>query len=569
MKYKLRGGIKDNLVELIYENRNVNYRERQSFLNPTNNDIMPPMVYKNMHEGFELLAHHVRNGHKITILVDSDTDGLCSGAMMYLYLRDYVGYTGVKYMLHEGRKAHGLSPEIMRRVFDDKPDLLIIPDAGSNDFKEHEILKNMSVDILVIDHHKTDRYSENAVVINNQLQEDGNKTLSGAGMVLKFLEYLDIMANLDGARNFYDLASIALVADAMDITHNETRYYVLEGLKDIRNPLLQTLIGDKEEKDFNTISYDVAPSLNVIIRIGSVEEQRDLFKALISEGEEIRTMKVKGKGEVEMTYTESVKLIADRLKAKQTRMIKKVLEDENTIVITQNLPFTIVIFEDEQYRNLSGLIASKIVDRYNKPAIVVCEKDDFYRGSGRSTNTFRSFRTYLANTKMCEYASGHESAFGVSISKKNLSDLTVRLLGTNISEDSHIVDKSYSDGYIPATDIFAISEMKHQWCKGFEEPLFHIKLTNIDKHQIQTIGTLKDTIKFKNNYITFIKFKCEQEEIDKLVNTDLYDLEIIGKFSVNEWMGRSYPQVIIEELEIKQKVDEKKFNFGTMNLFNT
>ena len=378
MKFKLRSSVNPDIVKLVYENRNIDFDNKEGFLNPTADARMCPSIYKNMQQAFEMLAHHIRNGLRICILVDSDCDGICSGAMMYLYIRDIIGYKNVTYMLHEGRKAHGLTKEILARLMEDKPDLLIIPDAGSNDYKEHQVLKQFGVNIIVIDHHKCERYSDDAIVVNNQLQEEVNHTLSGAGMVLKFLEYLDIVANLDGARHFYDLTAIALVADSMEITHPETRYYVFEGLRNVKNPLLQTLMGDKEDKDFSTISYDVAPSLNAIIRIGDTQEQRDLFDALITKENETRIMNVRGKGDVEMTSTECVKLIADRLKSRQTRMIKKALESESTIVITQNLPFTIVIFDNEEYKNLSGLIASKIVERYNKPAIVVCEREDGY-----------------------------------------------------------------------------------------------------------------------------------------------------------------------------------------------
>ena len=288
MKIKLRSSINPDIVKLVYENRNIDFDNKDKFLNPTEDVRMCPSIYKNMQQAFEMLAHHIRNGLRICILVDSDCDGMCSGAMIYLYIRDIIGYKNITYILHEGRKAHGLTKEIIARLLADKPDLRIVPDAGSNDYIEHKTLKQYGVDIIVIDHHKSDRYSDDAIVINNQLQEGSNYTLSGAGMVLKFLEYLDIVANLDGAKYFYDLTAIALVADSMEITHPETRYYVFEGLKNINNPLLQTLMGDKENKDFSTISYDVAPSLNAIIRIGDTEEQRDLFKALITKENENR-----------------------------------------------------------------------------------------------------------------------------------------------------------------------------------------------------------------------------------------------------------------------------------------
>ena len=105
MKFKLKSSVNPDIVKLVYENRNIDFDTKEEFLNPTANDRMCPSIYKNMKQAFEMLAHHIRNGLKICILVDSDCDGICSGAMMYLYIRDIIGYKNVHYMLHEGKKA--------------------------------------------------------------------------------------------------------------------------------------------------------------------------------------------------------------------------------------------------------------------------------------------------------------------------------------------------------------------------------------------------------------------------------------------------------------------------------
>ena len=168
---------------------------------------------------------------------------------------------------------------------------------------------------------------------------------------------------------------------------------------------------------------------------------------------------------------------------------------------------------------------------------------------------------------MFKYAQGHEGAFGLGIEKEKLSALTVRLLNTTLGDDAYLVDKSYADGYIPATEIFAIAEMKSLWCKGFEEPLFHISLKDVQQANISVIGKNKDTIKFKSNYIDFIKFKCSQEEIQSIIGDTPVDIELIGKFDVNEWNGRTYPQVKIEDMEVQKTVEMDKFEFGKMNLF--
>ena len=551
MRYRVRGEVTDNILEDIFRNREVDISVKDTFLYPSRNTISDH-VYKNMYEGSELMFKHIREGNLICVLPDSDCDGMCSGTMIYRFIKDDVGHKNITYVLHKGKKAHGLTKEIVEEIKQIKPKLLIIPDAGSSDYKMHMYLRELGIEILVIDHHESEEYSNDAIVINNQLDEGGNKTLCGAGMVLKFIEYVCRLFKAPNyAEKYYDLAGVALVADSMIISNDETRYYVMEGLRNINNELLKALVDEERRKNFTLISYDIAPSINSIIRIGSDEEKDMLFKALIGETENI-TMNIRGKGDVTMPLADSVNIIANRLKSKQTRQIKKVLEDESTMIITDNLPYSILIFEGEEFSSLTGLIATKLVEKYDKPAIVVREKDGSYYGSARTPDSFPNFRSHLLQTGLFIFCAGHQGAFGLGISKENMTNLITTRLNTSLSDNAYLVDRAYLDGCVSAFDIMAVSELQDYWCKGLEEPMFYIKLEGVHKNNVHLIGSKNDTIKITNNNIVFIKFKCEEEEITPFLTGEQYNLEIIGKFNTNEWRGSVTPQVIIEKMKIKE-----------------
>lgn len=575
MKYSLKGSTHEDIVTRIFENRNVDIKNKKAFLSPSKECLQDPLIYTNMDKAFMAYRDCIMNNGKIVVVVDSDADGYCSSATFINYTRLTVGYDNIEFIMHENKK-HGLTPEIMKEIFKREPSLVVLPDAGSSDYKQHKMLRDCGIQVLVIDHHECEGYSEDAIVINNQLVEGGNKTLSGAGMVLKFLEYVDAQINKEQVEYYYDLVAVALVADSMLMTEPETRYYVLEGLDNISNPFLEVLTENMEEGTFEFIGYKIAPTINAIIRVGTQKDKKDLFDAMICE-DRLEVIKLRGQGEVEMPLVEYILKMADRLKSKQTRDIKKVLEDEETIIITENYPITILVHENEDAQALSGLIASRLVDKYGKPAIVLrrveTEEEGVskvrYDGSGRTSVSFTNFKDYLTATQKFLFCAGHQGAFGVSIESKKMQELLVELMHQSLPDEEgcFIVDKAYTDGRVSSFDIISVDELKSYWCKGFDKPQFYIKLSNVDSSSITTMGATGNTVKITHDYISYIKFKCTQEELDILLKEGKKDIEIIGTFNVNEWNGRTFPQVFIEHFEISEVENIDDIDFTDFNAF--
>lgn len=575
MKYSLKGSTHEDIVTRIFENRNIAIENKKAFLNPSRKNIQTPMVYPNMDRAFVALKDCMQHNGKIVVVVDSDADGYCSSATFINYIRLSLGYNNIEYVMHSD-KQHGFTKEIMQQILDKEPMLVVVPDAGSSDYKQHRILRDCGVQVLVIDHHECEKYSDDAILINNQLVEGSNKTLSGAGMVLKFLEYIDARMGIQQAEYYYDLVAIALVADSMLMTEPETRFYVLEGLDNITNPFLKALTANMEEGTFEFIGYKIAPTINSVIRVGTMKDKKDLFDAMICENR-LELIKLRGQGEVEMPLVDYILKMSDRLKSKQTRDIKKLLEHEETIIITENYPITILIHSNDDAQPLSGLIASKLVDQYGKPALVLREVEDEvdgkrrlkYSGSGRGSISFTNFKDYLINTDKFLYCAGHQSAFGVSIDARKLQELLTDMMYQSLpnEEGCFIVDKAYTDGRVSAMEIISVDELRNYWCKGFDKPKFYIKLSNVRSSDILTMGASKNTVKITHDYISYIKFKCTEEELNVLLKNGNKDIEIIGTFNVNEWNGRTFPQVFIEYFEVKEVDSLDDIDFTSFNAF--
>ena len=172
------------------------------------------------------------------MVVDSDADGFTSSALLLNYLnRLFPKWTqkNITYVLHEG-KQHGLNDQNLEDITKSYYKLVICADSSSNDYEAHKYLHENGIDILILDHHEAEKVSENACVINNQLSNYPNKTLSGVGVVYKFCCYIDSLLKKNIANDFLDLVAIGMIADMMDLRDLETKALITEGLRRIQNP---------------------------------------------------------------------------------------------------------------------------------------------------------------------------------------------------------------------------------------------------------------------------------------------------------------------------------------------
>lgn len=167
MKYKLRNSelthtVHGSIIKLL-ENRGI--IDTKSYLNPSEKNENDPTLLDNIDIAVDLLFKHLKSKSKILFVVDADTDGYCSSSMLWNYIKDIYPDSNLHYIFHNGKK-HGLS-DLLDDVISLEPNLVILPDASSTDYDQHKFLYENSIDVLVIDHHEADKYSDYAIVVNN------------------------------------------------------------------------------------------------------------------------------------------------------------------------------------------------------------------------------------------------------------------------------------------------------------------------------------------------------------------------------------------------------------------
>lgn len=555
-------------IERILYNRGIPLNEIEHYLNTTDDDIINPLELDNMKKGVALLIKHIKQNNDILVQVDSDNDGYCSAAMLINYLfKLYPAFVTnhVYYRTHEG-KQHGLFPNIVT----DNIKLVILPDAGSNDFEQHKILKDKGIDILVIDHHEVDYESPDACIINNQLSKYPNKTLSGVGVVYKFCSYIDSLLKVNYANDFLDLVALGIIADVMDVRPFETKHLVSKGLKQISNPYFKKMVDKAEFKLGNEITMDgvafyVSPFINAVARMGTQEEKLILFESMLDfkAFSLVPSTKRGAKGQME-TIVEQACRMSSNVKNRQTKLRDEGLEYIENLIQKNNLlenKILLITLEDGVInKNLTGLIANILSNKYQKPTLILInKKEELYEGSARGVNgsKFTNFKDFINETNLSEYAQGHQQAFGVGIQKNNLNEF---LNITNLSladydfSPYYKVDCIFNSNNINTSFLLDITNYKAIWnSNSIPEPLVAIENIKITKDNLFLMSRDKNpTLKIiLPNGVSLIKFKSSEEEYESLYSeSGCVTINIVGKAERNEWNGKVTPQVLIEDYEI-------------------
>ena len=517
----------------------------------------------------QCLLKHIENGSKIFTIGDCDCDGICSMTELIHYLKSSFNDINIEYAIHSG-KQHGLSYDI--KVPEDT-NLIIITDASSNDYEQHKYYKDKGMDIIVLDHHEAEKISENAIVVNNQLCNYPNKQLCGSAIVYKFLQKLDEELWQLKADDYLDLVALGLIGDSMNINEMETKYYIEKGLAKVRNKQFKALLKKQEYStkglvNINNIAFYIVPLINAMIRIGKQDEKLLLYKGFLEEYEEFDYKPRGNKPMVKEDIYTRVARLCSNTKSRQDKMRDKAFTELTELIETKNkLKDKVLILNCHQKYNLglTGVIAIKVADKYNRPCVLLNKSSDdenLYRGSGRNTdrNNVTNLKKLLNDTKLFE-AEGHPQAMGVKINKDNIKQ-GIEKLNDQLKDVSFDSSNYQVDFIIPFEDledeiVYEIDLLKGLWGKGLEEP--KVAITNIEfsSNDVQVLGKTNNTLKIVVDGVEFIKFRIDSN--DKLIQqtSDWEDdsiknftLDIVGRCSSNVWDNKKSPQIIIEDYNI-------------------
>lgn len=548
----------------------------EAYMRPSQEYENDSMLLDNVQESAGRLIWHLNKNSSILFVVDPDNDGFASSAILWLYIKDFFPDANLKYICHE-HKAHGLE-DIIDEVEQYGFDLICLPDAGSGDTEYFKRLDELGTECMVWDHHAFDSYPTHCICVNNQLSEHyPNKSLCGAGVVYKFCQVLDKILCPQNPRSSYylDLVAMAEIADCMSPADPETRYYISKGLTQINNGFFKQLIEQQSFSLFKNsdglnyikIAYYIAPLINAMVRVGTMEEKRQMFQAFIEPDTMVQSTKRGAKAGDMVRICEEVARKATNAKSRQNRIKDKATELlEGRIQkegLLDNKILVIEVYdEDDIPQELRGLIAAQFVNKYHRPTMIgKTNEEGFFRGSIRGNDSFEEvpdFKKFLNESELMEFLAGHSNACGFSIQHSRISQL-LNYANTTISDQG--LENVYDVDYIfnaneNFTQLgFELAAAEDFWGNEIKEPT--VVVEDIPLSSVIVMGEKRDTTKISYGGLNYIRFKDTDFAQLTSHTTNGSTITIYGKFNINVYKGRKYLQIFIDDYEIK----DSKFDF--------
>lgn len=410
-------------------------------------------------------------------------------------------------------------------------------------------------------------------------------------MVQKFIEaYLSYYEKEDGldeslTEKYLDLVSLGINADAMNLQNLESRYYVLEGMKDrnYNNEFLNELVNRFAEdmkwgRYITSMSWTIAPKINGAIRYGKDEEQLDTFRAMLGEQEDReyqprRKSKNDPKPPVEIhSLQKTMARVAENIKSRQDSEVRKFVTELEKEIVEKELDKNSVLFVDGTKvltkGTVTGLVANKLASKYFRPVVLLRSRDSLeYGGScrGYDKGNISSIKDFLTEAGM--EVKGHDNAGGVFLRKDALESVIKKcneMLPVEELCTIHTVDWEIPASKLKKEYVQEVAENYAVFGSTVPEPLFAISDLRINASKINGYGENNNFIRFVHNGIVYVKKYCSASDFDTMtmkdrsvlgVNKKNLKLNIIGQFVLNSWEDKINPEVKILYFDVCEDTD--------------
>ena len=412
----------DDFALLLLQARGIDTPEAvETFLSGGAGELSSPFLIKDMDRAAARIRHGVERGEKILVYGDYDADGVTATALLVAYL-ETVGANVAYYIPSRLKEGYGLSMEAAARIADEGFQLVITVDNGISALEEAAYFKAHGVDMVITDHHKPGPVLPDAVAVVDPHRADDEspeKELAGVGVAMKLAAALEEGEFAAVLEDFADLVAIGTVADIVPLT-GENRTIVRLGLESLNNccrpglcALIESIGYAGKQLTSSAVAFGIAPRINAAGRMDSADaalnllltEDEDEAKALVDKVNGANALRQATEGDM----TEGVEAYFD---AAPQRRLDRVM----------------VAAGKDWHPGVIGIVASRIVEKYGRPAVVISiGPDGVCKGSGRSIEGFSLFEALqYAGDTLIQYG-GHTLAAGFSIMEDQIEAFRQKL----------------------------------------------------------------------------------------------------------------------------------------------
>ena len=502
-----------------------------------------PFLMYDMQKAVDRINEAIENEEKILVYGDYDADGITSTVLLVETLIS-MGANVSSYIPNRFEEGYGPNKEAFTKIINSGISLIITVDNGIAGVEEVDLANELGCDVIVTDHHKIQDTMPNAYAIIHPEHPDGNypfKKLAGVGVAFKLAHaLLEIFPDF-----LLDLVAIGTIADMVSIT-DENRIFVKQGLELLNEDpriglkMLLELSSIDTKIDEQTVGFYIAPKLNSIGRMDSAKLGLTFLMA-----EDPVTAKSLAE-QIEQYNIERKKVTEDIVKDVINKIENSDKKEKNVIMVS-----------GEYHEGVLGIVASNIVERYQKPVFIMNEKDGVLKGSARS---IFDFNIYVAMNKISDLFiafGGHTLAAGFSFDASNF-DKIEGFLDNEFEEFKKHNELKSSKNIDIVTSLEDISyqflnslDVLKPYGMDFEKP--SVLIENAMVLNKAYFGSEKQylrlTIADEVGNLECISFK-DVAAFDKVEKNDIVDL--LCTLDKNNFNGRSKLQAHIIDINIKE-----------------
>ena len=542
--------INKTLCKILAQRGLIDFEQSKHFFRPQLSDLHSPWLMKDMRKAVDRILFAFNNKEKILVYGDYDVDGTTSVAAMFQYLHKI--YPSVDfYIPHRYREGYGISKLGIDFAKENNFSLIISLDCGIKSVELIAYAKTLGIDFIVCDHHLPDDEIPDAIAILNAKQKDCHypyKELCGCGVGFKLMQAISDELNLPESSylNYLDLVATAIAADIVPIT-GENRTLAYYGLKKVNeNPCagikaLIQLAGFQKEMHITNLVFIIAPRVNAAGRMDDAKKAVQLF---------IEQDAKKAMEFAEMLHSDNT----DRKEA-DSSITEEALAmiETNTALINKK---TTVVYKEHWHKGVVGIVASRLIEKYYRPTVVLTKSGDYIAGSARSVAGFNLYEAIHACREHLIGYGGHFAAAGLTLNADNLdafSNAFEEAVNAQIKPEQLIpeiiIDSEISFSELTPTFYSILSQMEPFGPENMRPVFIAKKVSDTGFSKIVKEQHIRFSVKQNKIAFTGIGFNLADHfyllQIQK-------PLDIVFTLDLNEWNGEKNLQLKVIDLRLSE-----------------
>ena len=552
----------DLLSRLFYNRGFRETSEITDFFNISTSQLFDPFLLPDMGNAVERITSAIRDKEKITIYGDYDVDGITSVSILYKYLSSK-GADVDYYIPGRTDEGYGLNENALSKIKSNRTSLLITVDTGTTAIDEVNYAKTIGLDIVITDHHEckinhnddgTDiELIPDCIAVVNPKRPSGQypfPNLAGVGVVFKLL--CALTNDTDRILDLYgDLVAIGTIADIMPLI-NENRIIVVIGIKRIKEHIsvgLKALLsasGNEKEISSSVIAYTISPRLNAAGRIGDPKTSISLLL------------------EKDFSKASSIASSLCEENKRRQQLEADIFKDVEKLISESNTNDKIFVYaSDNWHHGVIGIVASRIIEKYGKPCILLCGDGENMKGSARSVKGVSIFELLQNTSSYLLKFGGHEMAAGLSLSRDKYNEFRTAIISyaNKTITDKMLIPVIEAECELPfdrmTLQTFEVIRLLEPFGTGNPTPVFIVK--DLVVNDIEPIGCghhikmlVSSGIIQNTDPVTTLMFNTDINHLN-CVKGDIID--IICSLGDNVFNGKRTLSVNIKKIKLSNSIE--------------